>query len=174
MNDPLTSDTVDRLQGGLDRLNASAERFGQSLVSAFGRGVVAGKSFDDILRSIGQRFIDLALNAALQPLQSLAGSLLSQVGQSVGRALPFADGGVVASPTYFSAGGTLGLMGEAGAEAIMPLARGPDGKLGVRGGGSGVTVNVSITARDIESFRGSEAQISAALARAVARGRRGT
>jgi phage-related minor tail protein len=45
----------------------------------------------------------------------------------------FAYGGVVSSPTNFGmAGGRLGLMGEAGPEAILPLHRGPDGKLGVR------------------------------------------
>jgi hypothetical protein len=45
----------------------------------------------------------------------------------------FAYGGVVTSPTNFGmAGGRLGLMGEAGPEAILPLHRGPDGKLGVR------------------------------------------
>jgi phage-related minor tail protein len=45
----------------------------------------------------------------------------------------FAYGGVVSQPTNFAmAGGRLGLMGEAGPEAILPLHRGPDGKLGVR------------------------------------------
>ena len=45
----------------------------------------------------------------------------------------FAYGGVVGSPTNFlMSGGRLGLMGEAGPEAILPLHRGPDGKLGVR------------------------------------------
>ena len=47
----------------------------------------------------------------------------------------FAKGGVVSSPTLFqfADGGAVqtGLMGEAGPEAIMPLKRGPDGKLGV-------------------------------------------
>ena len=45
---------------------------------------------------------------------------------------PYAKGGVVAGPTVFPmAGGDMGLMGEAGPEAIMPLKRGADGKLGV-------------------------------------------
>jgi lambda family phage tail tape measure protein len=45
----------------------------------------------------------------------------------------FAYGGVVSSPTNFGmSGGRLGLMGESGPEAILPLHRGPDGKLGVR------------------------------------------
>ena len=67
----------------------------------------------------------------------------------------YADGsiphGIYTSPTYFGGskssftpfamGGTL--IGENGAgEAVMPLRRGADGKLGVDGGGGGVTVNV--------------------------------
>ena len=64
-------------------------------------------------------------------------------------------------------------MGEAGSDAVMPLARGPDGRLGVRSAGGGAAnVTVNIAATDVESFRRSEAQVSAALARAVARGRR--
>jgi phage-related minor tail protein len=138
---------------------------------------VAGRSFEDVLRSVGRRFVDMALSAALQPAQNLVGNLFSSLSASLtgalGRVTPFAAGGIVSRPTYFPMGSGLGLMGEAGSEAIMPLARGPDGRLGVRGGGGGgVTVNVSIAATDVESFRRSEAQIAAGLARAVARGRR--
>ena len=65
-------------------------------------------------------------------------------------------------------------MGERGAEAVMPLARGPDGRLGVRaGGGRPVSVTVHIAAGDVESFRRSESEVAASLARAVARGQRG-
>ena len=60
---------------------------------------------------------------------------------SAGNVIPFANGGIVGSPTLFGmSGGRTGLMGEAGPEAIMPLKRGPDGKLGVEGGGN-VTVH---------------------------------
>jgi len=59
----------------------------------------------------------------------------------------YANGGVVGGPTYFPmAGGKTGLMGEAGPEAIMPLKRGANGKLGVQtdGGSQGnVVVNQS-------------------------------
>ncbi|WP_134497653.1 phage tail tape measure protein [Microvirga pakistanensis] len=94
---------------------------------------------------------------------------------SRGMVMPFAQGGVVGAPTYFPLGRGLGLMGERGAEAVMPLARGPDGRLGVRSGGAGrsTSITVNIATPDAESFRRSEAQVSAALARAVARGQRG-
>ncbi|PVE25552.1 phage tail protein [Microvirga sp. KLBC 81] len=94
---------------------------------------------------------------------------------SRGMVMPFAAGGVVGAPTYFPLGRGLGVMGERGAEAVMPLARGPDGKLGVRAGGGGrpASITVNISTPDAESFRRSEAQVSAALARAVARGQRG-
>jgi phage-related minor tail protein len=65
----------------------------------------------------------------------------------------FANGGafsgsVVSAPTAFGmANGKTGVMGEAGPEAIVPLARDSQGRLGVRGGagGSSSTVNVSVT-----------------------------
>jgi phage-related minor tail protein len=94
---------------------------------------------------------------------------------SRGMVMPFAKGGVVGAPAYFPLGRGLGLMGERGAEAVMPLARGPDGRLGVQAGGGGrsASITVNISTPDAESFRRSEAQVSAALARAVARGQRG-
>ena len=81
----------------------------------------------------------------------------------------------MAQPTFFGNGGNVGLMGERGAEAILPLARGPDGRLGVAASGQGgpVNVTVNIATGDAESFRRSQVQITSALARAVARGQRG-
>jgi lambda family phage tail tape measure protein len=68
-----------------------------------------------------------------------------------GGAQMFANGGafsdsVVSSPTAFGmANGKTGVMGEAGPEAIVPLARDSQGRLGVRGGANSSTVNVSVT-----------------------------
>ena len=62
--------------------------------------------------------------------------------------VPYAKGGIVNKPTMFAyadgGAGRFGLMGEAGAEAIMPLSRGSNGKLGVQasGGVGNVVVNV--------------------------------
>ena len=56
--------------------------------------------------------------------------------------MPFAQGGIVHSATPFTfGGGRLGVMGEAGPEAIMPLGRDGQGRLGVRGGGTKVNVH---------------------------------
>jgi lambda family phage tail tape measure protein len=61
----------------------------------------------------------------------------------------FANGGafsnsVVSSPTAFGmAGGKTGVMGEAGPEAIVPLARDSQGRLGVRGGGGGTPITMT-------------------------------
>lgn len=69
-----------------------------------------------------------------------------------GNVIPFAKGGVVSSPTTFP----IGLMGEAGPEAIMPLRRGKDGGLGVqwfnggtndnqRNGNAKVDININLS-----------------------------
>ncbi len=175
-----------------------AERFGNTVTGVFSRAVVNGRQFDDVVKSLGTRLTQLALQAALKPLESLvssslggmldkgigsltsslSGNLLSASANgnvvSAGAVRPFADGGVIAAPTYFPLGRGTGLMGEKGAEAIMPLTRGPDGKLGVQAAGGGAaSINVTINAQDADSFRRSEAQVAASLARAVARGRRG-
>lgn len=66
--------------------------------------------------------------------------------------VPFAMGGIVNKPTLFkfANGGVpgTGLMGEAGPEAIIPLKRGPDGKLGVSGGGGVSVGEINITVQN--------------------------
>jgi phage-related minor tail protein len=179
---------IEALSGQMERLNGLTTQFGKALSRSLSQGITQGKSFEDILRSIGQRFLDLALRSAFKPLEGMMsgfgqsllggiGNLFSGGGVANGPPLsitPFADGGVVSAPHYFPLGRGLGLMGERGAEAIMPLARGPDGRLGVAAqGGRGVSVVMNISTPDAESFRRSETQVSAALARAVNRGARG-
>ena len=82
-----------------------------------------------VLSDIGKIMIKAALAGAIKRM--LTGSANGNVIQG-GRIKPYAQGGVVSSPTVFPmAGGDVGLMGEAGPEAIMPLKRGPSGRLGV-------------------------------------------
>ena len=83
--------------------------------------------------------------------------------------------GVIGAPSYFPlATGGFGLAGEAGPEAIVPLTRGGDGRLGVSMAGSGApNITVQIATPDASSFRRSEAYVTGQIARAVARGQRG-
>lgn len=173
-------------QAALENLEKISDRFGAQLTGALKGAAVSGRELDDVLRRIGLNLAGMALEQGLKPLQSLAGSLFSGLlsglsgalpfakGGVPGHVVPFASGGVVSAPSYFPMGSNLGLMGEAGPEAIMPLQRSADGRLGVAASGGGTPVNVvfNVTAQDAASFRKSEAQITGMLARAVSRGAR--
>ncbi|WP_174800001.1 phage tail tape measure protein, partial [Microvirga aerophila] len=77
-----------------------------------------------------------------------SGSTFAQGGVfSRGMVMPFAQGGVIGAPTYFPLGRGLGLMGERGAEAVMLLARGPDGRLGVQAGGAGRSASITVNTK---------------------------
>lgn len=92
-----------------------------------------------------------------------------------GRVAPFASGGIVSAPTTFPMRGATGLMGEAGPEAIMPLSRGPDGKLGVQaqsGGTRAPQVVVNISTPDVAGFQRSQTQIAAQMSRVLGRAQR--
>jgi lambda family phage tail tape measure protein len=85
---------------------------------------------------------------------------------------PFAMGGIVNKPTLFKyadgGSGRFGLMGEAGPEAIIPLKRGRDGKLGVAGGGGvNVTVNVDAQGTKVQGDNNQGQQLGRAVAAAV-------
>jgi phage-related minor tail protein len=87
----------------------------------------------------------------------------------------YAMGGIVDKPTLFpfanGGAGRLGLMGEAGPEAIMPLRRLPSGRLGVEagGGGTGVVVNVNVDAKGtaVESDQSNGQALGAVVGAAV-------
>ena len=82
--------------------------------------------------------------------------------------IPYAMGGVVTRPTLFPFANGTGLMGEAGPEAIMPLKRGADGKLGVAGGGgTNITVNVDAKGTSAQGDEGRSGQLARVVAQAV-------
>lgn len=191
-------DATDALSGSIEgvrtRTNAlttSSNAFARSITAAFAVGASGAKSFDSVLKSLALRLSSLAVTAALKPLTNslFGGSALSLGGapglstgisggtgaEDAGSVQPFAKGGVIATPNFFPLDGNqLGVAGEAGPEAIMPLARGSDGRLGVAAAGGGApNVTVNIATPDADSFRRSDTYLTGLIARAVARGQRG-
>ncbi|MFC4626103.1 phage tail tape measure protein [Daeguia caeni] len=180
MTEQIVTVSVEADTSAFDRalidLEKRSSSFSNSLTAALKGAIVAGKGLEDVLRGLAASLASDALSAGLQPLQGMTGAMVSGLFSGIRGIIPFAKGGVVASPTYFGMGnGSLGLTGEAGAEAILPLARGADGRLGVAtGGGSSKPVQVvfNMSSPDATSFRKSEAQLSAMLAGVVRRGAR--
>lgn len=162
---------------------------GGGLRKAFDGLAFDGMKLSDALKGVAQSMVNAAYNTALKPVQdglgsAIAGGMNALVSGilpfekggtfSQGRVTPFARGGVVSSPTTFPMRGGTGLMGEAGPEAIMPLTRGADGRLGVAsaGGGRPVQVVMNISTPDVASFQKSQSQIAAQMNRAMTRGQR--
>ena len=84
--------------------------------------------------------------------------------------MPYARGGVVNRPTLFPMANGMGLMGEAGPEAIMPLRRGPSGKLGVEASGNGmgsVVVNVDASGSSVQGDSNQAKQLGNSIAAAI-------
>lgn len=170
-------------------IKALDQGISRGLRRAIQGAVIDGDSLSDSLRTLANSMIDSAFNSAVKPVADGIGGFVSQgIGNlmgnlfpfangasfSQGRVQPFASGGVVDGPVSFPMRGGTGLMGEAGPEAIMPLSRGPDGKLGVRGAGGGgnVSVVMNISTPDVQGFRRSQAQIAAQMGRVIGRGNR--
>jgi hypothetical protein len=130
------------------------------LESGFMSMIDGTKSVTDAFRSMARDVIkelyrilvvQQIVNQAKTAIQSLSGFAFPSASSSLpnyspptvnangnafnnGKIIPYANGGVVGT----------GLMGEAGPEAILPLKRGPNGKLGVESSGGSVVVNQTI------------------------------
>ncbi|OWU81453.1 phage tail tape measure protein [Phaeobacter sp. 22II1-1F12B] len=159
----------------------------KGLRRAFDGVVFDGMKLSDALETMARSMVQTSYSAAIRPVTNHFGGLMAKGVNSIvegllpfengaafsqGRVMPFARGGIISGATTFPMRGGLGLMGEAGPEAIMPLARGTDGKLGVRGGGSSVNVVMNITTPDVQGFQRSQGQIAAQMGRALGRGNR--
>ncbi|WP_062762670.1 phage tail tape measure protein [Falsirhodobacter sp. alg1] len=156
---------------------------------AFDGVIFDGTRLSDSMRSLGESVTQAIYKTAMKPVENALGSLVTSglgalMGGAMpfakggaftqGRVMPFAKGGVVSSPVTFPMRGATGLMGEAGPEAIMPLTRGADGRLGVQSAGGGRAVNIvmNVSSPDVQGFQRSQSQIAAQVSRALSRGQR--
>jgi hypothetical protein len=138
------------LAAELRELNSLAENFGRVMTTAFRRSVIDGRALEDVLRSIALSLSSRALNSALAPIgQGLFSGLL---------------GGVFRQ-------GALGQIGSPSTHSSMSSRNANAQRADVSHGGVNVVFNV--TTPDAESFRRAEGEVTAMLARAVARGQRG-
>lgn len=153
----MTSQAADASKG-LDTFGGGLNTFGKNLANAFpaapsggGGGGLLGSIFGGLFGGFAHPSWDSLSSIAQGDILGGPGGLYAKGGAFMaGNVIPFANGDVLTRPTHFPmSGGRVGLMGEAGPEAIMPLRRGADGRLGVSmvggGQGAGGSSNVHVT-----------------------------
>ena len=137
--------------------------------------VTTGKlSCKDLTRSIIADMARIAIQQSItKPLTNFISGLFKNANGNAfvdGKVQKYAYGGIVKKPTIFPMANGMGLMGEAGAEAILPLRRGSNVKLGVQASGnSGTVINVSVDASssDVSGNANEGNQLGQAIANAV-------
>jgi lambda family phage tail tape measure protein len=138
--------------------------------------VMTGKmNFADFTRSILADITRIIIRQSIiTPLLGVFGITTSAKGNVFDKGLKeYAKGGIVTQPTLFKYGsggtGNFGLMGEAGAEAILPLKRGRSGNLGVEasGGATNIVVNVDASGSSVEGDEADGKALGMALSAAI-------
>lgn len=186
-------DEMRRVRDSFTTTGQGAARLERTLSSGVTKAidgvVLDGMKLSDALKTVASSMIDAAWKAAVRPVSDHIGGMMASGASAMfgsyspfadggsfsqGRVMPFANGGVVNGPVNFPMRGGMGLMGESGPEAIMPLARGADGKLGVRGAGGSNPVNIvmNIQSPDVQGFQRSQSQIAARMSRVLGTGAR--
>ena len=144
----------------------------QGMEDALVNFVTTGKlAFGDLARSIINDMIRIMIQQAI--MKPFTGWLSGMFGSADGNVIAggevkkYKSGGIVSRPTYFPMKNGMGLMGEAGAEVIMPLKRGRNGKLGVQasGGTGSITISTSHKATSAGTlYRTSDLQETGSIA----------
>ncbi|XUM25113.1 phage tail tape measure protein (plasmid) [Bradyrhizobium oligotrophicum S58] len=146
------------VQMAADQLWSSAFGGGGGIGSLFGFGGGGG---------IGSFTSIAAPGGGFMPFASANGNVFAANSNGISQY----SGQIVDRPTVFAFANGVGLMGEAGAEAVMPLSRGTDGKLGVRASNGGSTWPAITYAPAIDA-RGADAAAVAKLASVMAKDRK--
>ena len=133
-----------------DEFGISAKLWANELSQGLAQAIVNAQDLGDALRNIAKSIAGSVLQKLIGKL--IGGLFADGAAFQGGRVIPFAKGGIVTKPTIFPMARGMGLMGEAGPEAVVPLKRGSDGKLGIEGGGGTTYITVHINAIEPQSF----------------------
>jgi len=145
-------------------LTRFTQEFGDTVADSFGKMISGAETAGQALKNLLDALLELIIKQTLlQPLANvISAGLTSTIGgaATIGAFTPnttfpnaaFARGGVITGPT-------IGLAGEGGPEAILPLKRGPSGDLGIESSGSNTVINMNVFTPDANSFRRSRKQI---------------
>lgn len=143
--------TKEKLKDTTSDLADMTKLWVNDLARGLADAIVNARDLGDVLRSIAKQIASSALQKLIGGW--FGGLFADGAAFSGGRVVPFAKGGIVTKPTIFPMARGMGLMGEAGPEAVMPLKRTADGSLGVQSEGGGVThITMNINAVDSRSF----------------------
>ena len=164
------SDDQDNLNKKLTDAQKLYKQLGNTIKEGFGAAIEGlvfqtkslAESLNDLLKSLASMFIQFGIKQAFTALGNEGGFLGELFGNANGNVIaknkivPYARGGIVNKPTLFPLANGTGLMGEAGPEAILPLRRGPSGRLGVESTGSvgDIIVNVDASGSNVEGDEG--------------------
>jgi tape measure domain-containing protein len=138
--------------------------------------ILKARSLGDVLGNVLRMAANLFIQFGVKTMFSAIPGFDKIIGSANGnvfyqnKVVPFARGGIVNQPTIFPMANGAGLMGEAGPEAIMPLRRGPSGRLGVEaagGAGGNVVVNVDASGSAVQGDSNQAAQLGKAIGSAV-------
>lgn len=130
----ITADITESLKHAQDEFQRLTYTGINGMVEGFSRAVAYSEDFGDALTKLGQQIIyNVIQMLAWKAVASIFGITPNSQGNvfEYGNITPFASGGIVNKPTIFPMANGLGLMGEVGPEAVMPLTRDSAGRLGV-------------------------------------------
>lgn len=149
---------LSKIEKSTSNVGNLSKELGRQFSSLFENAVLDSGDFGDALDGLGKDLERLALQSVTNPFFKGIQSLLEEgVSDFIPGLFANAKGGVysgsgisaysnrvVSAPTVFPFAKGIGLMGEAGPEAIMPLRRTADGALGIKASGAGSNVVVNI------------------------------